>query len=279
MANESEAVVTATKKHFARLEIPDVVLSDNGPQFRAKEYEQFAESWEFSHITSSPYHSQGNGKAESAVKIAKRLIKKAKEGPDLQLAILNWRNTPTEGSMYSPVQKLQSRRTKTLLPTQCMLQPERITGVTEEIIERRKKAKLYYDRGAKLLPELEIGQTVRMQPAVRGTVWGKAVNLKQVGNRSYLVQTNKGNVYCRNRRFLKTARERNSEDPTVHTPQLEVPESPPPMVCIQEQGQEEEQPPEVPSVPVCVTPARTSASGRTLAAPSRYKDLCNEMHG
>ena len=57
----------------------------------------------------------------------------------------------------------------------------------------------------------------------------------------------------------------------MDTPQLEVPESPTLMVCVQEQGQEEEQAPEA-SVIVCVTPARTSARGRLLAAPSRYKD-------
>ena len=107
-------------------------------------------------------------------------------------------------------------------------------------MQRRKKAKLYYDQGTKLLPELEIGQTVRTQPAVKGTVLEKAINLKQVGNLSYLVQTNKGNVYCRNRCFLKATREDNSEDPTVDTPQLEVPESQTPKVCVQEQGQEEE---------------------------------------
>ena len=77
-----------------------------------------AKQWEFYHTTSSPYHHQSNGKAESAVKIAKRLLKKAtQDKKDINLTILEWRNTPTEGGPYSPVQKLQSRRTHTLLPT------------------------------------------------------------------------------------------------------------------------------------------------------------------
>ena len=40
--------------------------------------------------------SQSNGKAESAVKIAKRLLKKAtQDKKDTNLAILAWRNTPS----------------------------------------------------------------------------------------------------------------------------------------------------------------------------------------
>ena len=44
----------------------------------SSEYEKFAMEWEFPHTTTYPYHSQSKGKAEAAVKIAKRLIKKAK---------------------------------------------------------------------------------------------------------------------------------------------------------------------------------------------------------
>ena len=69
-------------------------------------------------VTSSPYHSQSNGKAEAALKIAKTMLKKVTQGNlDINLAILAWCNTPTEGSVYSPVQKLQSRQTRTQLPT------------------------------------------------------------------------------------------------------------------------------------------------------------------
>jgi len=35
-------------------------------------------------------------------------------------------------------------------------------GVTEKLNVKRQKAKSYYDRGAKLLPELEVGQEVRV---------------------------------------------------------------------------------------------------------------------
>ena len=67
----SQTVIECTKAHFSRYGIPEIVITDNGPQFRSQEYESFAATLEFTHTTSSPHHSQSNGKAESAVKIAK----------------------------------------------------------------------------------------------------------------------------------------------------------------------------------------------------------------
>ena len=51
------------KSHFPRYGIPDQVVSDNGPQFSSKEFADFAKTWDFEHLTSSPGHSKPNGKA------------------------------------------------------------------------------------------------------------------------------------------------------------------------------------------------------------------------
>ena len=90
---------------------------------------------------------------------------------DLHLAILDWRNTPT-ASGSSPAQKLMSRRTRTLLPTpDVFLQPEVIKGVPENIKLQKQKAKRQYDKTAKPLPELQIGQHIKLQPISRNTPW------------------------------------------------------------------------------------------------------------
>ena len=59
----SVAVIGHCKFIFAGSGIPEVVLSDNGPQFSSREFEDYR----FTHITSSPYHLQENGEAERAV--------------------------------------------------------------------------------------------------------------------------------------------------------------------------------------------------------------------
>lgn len=159
----SQSLIKFMKEQFSRHGIPDVLVSDNGPQFTSKEFASFAREWEFKHVTSSPYHAKSNGKAESAVKIIKKLFKKAlKADKDPWLALLEYRNTPTAGLTTSPAQRLMSRRTKTLVPTSAsLLMPQVPTEVADKLKVKRQTAKSYYDRNTKMLPELNIGQKVR----------------------------------------------------------------------------------------------------------------------
>ena len=100
----SAAVITSMKSQLARHGIPEEVRSDNGPLFSSTSFENFAKEWDFKHVTSSPHYPQANGKVENAVKTAKMILKKAQEEKrDLHLALLAWRNTPTEGLDSSPV--------------------------------------------------------------------------------------------------------------------------------------------------------------------------------
>ena len=50
----SKEVISHTKSIFSRHGIPEVVVSDNGPQFSAEEFTLFAREYNFTHITSSP---------------------------------------------------------------------------------------------------------------------------------------------------------------------------------------------------------------------------------
>ena len=47
--------------------IPDVLISDIGPQLSSHEFQQFVKQYQIDHHTSSPYHPQSNGMAEKAV--------------------------------------------------------------------------------------------------------------------------------------------------------------------------------------------------------------------
>ena len=98
------SIVKFCKEQFARYGIVDVLMSDNGPQFSCAEFSEFAKAWCFNHCTSSPYYSQSNGKVESAVKIAKSLLKKSHaDKSDFMLALLDWRNSPTPVVKTSPL--------------------------------------------------------------------------------------------------------------------------------------------------------------------------------
>ena len=209
----ASTVVLKLKSHFARYGCPDQVVSDNGPQFDSEVFRKFANRWDFEHTPSSPGNSKANGKVESAVKTAKNLLRKAlSSGRDPYMAILDYRNTPTQGMDSSPAQRLMNRRTKTLLPTaRALLQP-RVTYPEKEKRKLEKKQEQqakYYNRGAKDLQELAKGDVVRMKPFRLGDkIWKKAVVTARLDERSYTVETPEGGVYRRNRGHLKKTQEK-----------------------------------------------------------------------
>ena len=80
----------------------------------SKEFKRFAREWDFEHVTSSQHHHNARGKAEAAVKMAKRTMRKCKEGSK---AFLKLRNTPSQGIESCPVQRMLGRRARAFVPT------------------------------------------------------------------------------------------------------------------------------------------------------------------
>ncbi len=138
-----------TEAHIARHGIPEIALTDNGPQFVGGEYEGLCHRYCIQHITSSPYWPQGNGKAEASVKIVKGFMKKSGRN-NLQEALLTYRNTPPQGHTLSPAQLCFGRRTRGLLPiARQLLIPDQTAAVAvqERIAHKREVSKQQYDKG------------------------------------------------------------------------------------------------------------------------------------
>ena len=53
----SQAVIEALKTCFSRYGIPEVVVSDNGPQYSSQEFASFVKDYDITHVTSSPRFS------------------------------------------------------------------------------------------------------------------------------------------------------------------------------------------------------------------------------
>ena len=199
---------------FARFGLPDVLISDNGPQFASAEFAVFMKQKGITHVTSSPHYAQSNGKAENAVKTLKLLFAKAKQsGESEYMALLDWRNTPSEGMSTSPAQRLMGRRCKTLLPTAgTLLKPRYDTDAdTRALAGRKRRQSFYYNQHARLLTPIDEGATVRMRLPGEKT-WTPGTCTEQVNPRSYRVKVG-GTVYRRNRRQLVCA----GEDPRDET--------------------------------------------------------------
>jgi len=194
----TQGVTKVLKEMFARYGIPDQVMSDNGPQFPSASFKEFAAEWMFKHVTSSPHYPQSNGKAENAVKTVKRLFSKCRDARKSEYqALLDWRNTPTEGMGTSPAQRFLGRRCRTLLPTcAALLQPSfSVQKNVQHQKKMKKHQKFYYDQHVKDLPPGDSVQ-IRLPGQVR---WTAGVCTKVAGPRSYEVKV--GNTtYRRNRR-------------------------------------------------------------------------------
>ena len=99
----SESTIKALHSIFSRLGIPEILISDNGPQYASEAMKGFAKSYGFNHITSSPHYPQGNAFAERTVKAVKDLLQKSK---DSYLTLMAYRATPFPWCGRSPAELL-----------------------------------------------------------------------------------------------------------------------------------------------------------------------------
>ena len=206
----TESIINAMKPMFATHGTPARLVTDNATCYVSREFQQFIRAWDIEHVTSSPHHPKSNGKAESAVKIAKNIVKKCyKDKTDLWKALLEWRNTVTPGMKTSPSQRLMSRRTRSFLPcANKQYQPKVPNDIPENIIHKRQLAKYYHDRHVKALPQLVVGQPVRVKvhPQQAKSAWKSGTIIDQISPRSYTARVD-GRDYTRNRLHLRDSRE------------------------------------------------------------------------
>ena len=278
----SETVINAMKKMFASHGIPEVVVSDNGPQFSSSEFHHFSNTWNFIHKTSSPKHPQSNGEAERAVQQAKQFLKQ----PDPQLGLLSYRATPIPSLGASPSQLASGRRLRTTLPAlpkTFVPQPIDMTAFQRKDEEVRATQKHYYDirHGVKPLPILRPGNFVRIEQNGKEK-WSEPCTVqRQYSPKSYVIQTPSGRHFRRNRQQLLESSfqprqrletfpwpEQSKTFPVAdHMPQNPMPLQPcalPPESNEQlnTQSQNEAQTP----------PAVVTRSGRVSRPPEKYKD-------
>ena len=277
---------------------PNIIRSDNGPQYTGEAFQKTCREWEIQHVTSSPEFPQSNGFIERQIKWIKPILKKAmKSGQNIQKVLLNIRATPIDNVIPSPGELLMNRKLTASLPFRSEETASR--PVKERMLERQSKAKAYHDRGSKDLPPLYPGQKVSVFDKSTHA-WRPGQVIETTAPRSYIVENQKGNMVRRNRAHLQDRPERRPleiQQPTTPTrpppppvsprpshppmsprpshppasnmsPRLQRPPSPQP-------APKHLPPPKPPSRPLDApaSPAGTTTrSGRVSNMPSRYKD-------
>lgn len=144
--------------------------------------------------------------AEKGVAITKNILKRCYETNEIELfqhRILEYNTTPVASLQLTPSQLFLGRILKTKLPiSDTLLQRNNISEqvIQSKIEKKKEKQKYYYDRGAKSLPILNIGDKIIFKK--NGNEWNYGIITGNINNRSYIVRDNFNNNYRRNRRFI-----------------------------------------------------------------------------
>ncbi|XP_037571213.2 uncharacterized protein LOC119453257 [Dermacentor silvarum] len=205
--------------------LPLKLCSDNRPPFNSTEFKDLLYGLAITHVTSSPYHPRSNGMTERAVQEAKKLLKNCSlRTPDFHMALLEWRNTPRDAVLKSPVQRLMGRQTRTLLPVPAShLVPEIVPNraVHNRLQEIRQRQRIYYNRHSRDLPPLSPGQIVTAYDTHEKT-WAPAVFLRPAETpRSVVLKTEEGQEIRRTREHLREALSHPEESPCAGSERLD----------------------------------------------------------
>ncbi|RXN12286.1 Transposon Ty3-I Gag-Pol poly [Labeo rohita] len=213
----SEGVIQKLVIILARFGIPEQIVTDNGPQFRSQVFADFTEAYEITHITLRTYYTQANGMAERAVKTEKTILRQ--ENP--ALALLSYRDTPTEPTRESPAKLLMGRRLRTTVPTfKQNLKPKCPNIIKVKLNDTRAKSanERTYNRrySARLLPSLQKGDKVHVKTDAEKQWKTMGVIMDFAGTpRSLVVKTSEGDMVRRNRQhLLLTNQEENNNGST-----------------------------------------------------------------
>ena len=200
------AVISKLENWFYDLRFPDILRSDNGPQYASLEFEQWCNLHNIIHEFSSPHYAQSNGHAESAVKAMQHLLCKTggKFSTDFRKGFIAFKETPRANTSYSPSDLFFSFHFLSQMP---MLHSQRkpidLSKAAEEQAKVNERQKEAYDRHAKPLKPLKIGAHVYVQDteSKRWTKDGIVKSCSETDN-SYVVEVD-GKRYTRNRIFLR----------------------------------------------------------------------------
>ena len=217
---------------FSAYGAPEILSSDGGPQFTSEEFKSFMADWGIKHRVSSPHYPQSNGRAEAAVKSAKRIIsdyvtpQNPLDHKAITSAVLQHRNTPLPDLQLSPAQILFHRQLRDkvpAIPKHYHLHKEWIFTAKqrEALFEKKNQAMMkQYNQVSRHLQPLTTGTKVLVLSDKRSPRWNASgIVVQCLPFRRYRIRIHgSGRIVIRNRRFLRayTATYRPHTDKVIY---------------------------------------------------------------
>ena len=132
----AEDTVSTLRSLFARMGLPDQIVSDNGPQFTSKTLRQFSFANGIKQVTGAPHHSSTNDQAEKLVQSFKKGITAEKSWRAFQQKfdrfLLTYRSVPHATTALSPAQLLLGRNIRKRLD---LIKPDVTRGVDKKLLQ------------------------------------------------------------------------------------------------------------------------------------------------
>ena len=239
----ASSLIHELRTAFSLYGVPAELSTDGGPQFAAHSTQQFLQNWGVIWRVSSAYYPQSNGRAELAVKTAKRLLREnLSSSGDLNTdsaarALLQYRNTPLQDLNVSPAQLLYGRQLRDHMPSfaeALKIRPQWIQLAEDReraLAKRHLRSMESYNRNTRNLADLKVGDhvLVQNQTGVHPTRWDKTGQVMEVLPHDQYTVRMDGSGRCskRNRRFLRTCLPFMSDQKYIDYPV--VTKEPPPL--------------------------------------------------
>ncbi|XP_049333711.1 uncharacterized protein K02A2.6-like [Astyanax mexicanus] len=180
----TDRTIRVLRNLFSRYGIPEVLVSDNGPQFTAQEFATFLKANHVKHIRSAPYHPATNGQAERFVQTLKQALKSSKHSSTplqqrLDAFLLTYHNAPHSTTKESPAMLFLGRRLRTRLYA--------VKPSVQSAVRRTPESQILRRASRFKLRHFAVGDVVLARDYRGGEKWAKGVVTTQSGPVSYTV--------------------------------------------------------------------------------------------
>ena len=188
------------REWFAANGIPEHLVTDNGPQFTAEEFEIFTKRNGIKHVKSAPYHPASNGLAERFIQSLKQSLKASlHDGRSLSQRLssylLTYRTTTHSTTGVPPCKLFTQRDLRTRFS---LLQPDS----EKTVLDKQAKQKAAHDRRSRPR-EWIVGDRVLARNLRPGPDWVPSKIVEVLGPVTYTIETDGGQRWKRHADQIK----------------------------------------------------------------------------